>query len=90
MSKVLQRLADIDNEAVDARARMLAPASSGVQDITAVAELQVQLQTLQERLDKAELARVKECHAAAVDHSDQLHRLHHKLAAAEMQARALL
>lgn len=66
----------------------MAPAAAAALDVSAAAELQIQLQTLQERLDKVELARVKECHAAAVEHGDQLHRLHHKLAAAEMQARA--
>jgi hypothetical protein len=54
-------------------------------DITAVADLQLQLQTAQERLAKSELARVKERHAVAAEHSEQLHRLQHKLAAAEMQ-----
>lgn len=57
-------------------------------DVAAVADVQAQLQAAQERVAKAELARVKENHALAAEHSEQLHRLHHKLAAAEMQVYA--
>ncbi len=84
--KVLQRLADVDSEAGDARARAVVAAVTAMpQDVSAAMELQSQLQTLQERLHVAELARVKEMHAAAAEHSEQVRRLHHKLAATELQ-----
>ena len=79
---------EVDSEAGDARAGALAAITTMLPDVTAVADLQLQLQTAQERLAKAELARVKEKHAVAAEHSEQLHRLQHKLAAAEMQVTA--
>ena len=85
----MQRLVDIDREAGDARALFSAPvvaAAVGASgDGSTVAELQQQLQLLQERVAVAEIAKVKDMHAAATEHSEQLHRLHHKLAAVEMQ-----
>ncbi len=85
----MQRLADVDREAGDARAKVAAAAvTMVVHDASAAADLQIQLQSLQERLDQAELARVNETHAAASEHSEQLHRLHHQLAAAELQVLA--
>lgn len=59
-----------------------------VHDASAEADLHIQLHTLQERLDQAELARVNETHSAASEHSEQLHRMHHQLAAAELQVLA--
>ncbi len=84
-----QRLADVDSEAADARALATVVAPNIVNDASAVVDLQLQLQALQERFVKAELARVKDAHSAAVEHSEQLHRLHHKLAATEMQVRGI-
>jgi hypothetical protein len=81
----LQRLADVDSEAADARALASAATPTMAHDASATADLQLQLQALQERFVKAELARMKDAHAAAAEHSEQLHRLHHKLATTEMQ-----
>ncbi len=88
-SAYLQRLADLDGEAADARALAFAPVATAALEVSAAADMQMQLQMLQERFAKAELARVKDAYAAAAEHSEQLHRLHHKLAAAEMQVLAL-
>ncbi len=86
----MQRLAEVDSEAGDARAGALALAGTTAMppDIFAAADLHIQLQTLQERFAKAELAKAKESHAVAAEHSEQLYRLQHKLAAAEMQVTA--
>ncbi len=84
----MQRLAEVDNEAEDARVGALAATTAMPPDFLAAADLHVQLQSLQERFAKAELAKAKESHAVAAEHSEQLYRLHHKLAAAEMQVTA--
>jgi hypothetical protein len=81
----------VDREAGDARAKAAAAAAALTMvalDVSAADELHIQLQTLQGRLDQSELARVNETHAAASEHSEQLHRLHHQLAAAELQVLA--
>jgi hypothetical protein len=59
-------------------------------DSCAVPELQQQLLAQQERFALAEVSRLKEAHATAAEHSEALHRLHHKLAATEIQVNGSL
>ena len=87
---VLQRLADMESEAsVEARVLPSATTTIAAHEVSAAADLQLHSQVLQGRFAKIEPTAAKDSQAAAAEHADQLHRLHHKLAAAEMQVLSL-